>query len=84
MVLQSGSVADNPQNLSHLDELKDGGKDLVQRVHHFAELMDKCALPWSQCAQRVIGSATSPRQMDAEVGLRSIPVDFSNVQSEGN
>ena len=66
--MQSGNVADNPQNLSHLDELKAGGKDLVQRVHHFAEVMDKSALPWSQCAQRVIGSATTQRQMEAEVG----------------
>ena len=67
VLLQSGKVADNPQNLSHLDELKEGGKDLVQKLHFFAEVMDKGALPWSQCAQRVIGSATTQRQMEAEV-----------------
>lgn len=68
VVTQSGNVADNPQNLSHLDDFKASGKELVQRVHLFAEEMDKSALPWSQCAQRVVGSATTPRQMEAEVG----------------
>ena len=68
VVIQSRNVADNPQDLSHLDDFKASGKELVQRVHLFVEEMDKSALPWSQCAQRVIGSAATPRQMEAEVG----------------
>ena len=65
----SEDVADNPQKLPSLDDLRRSGKDLVHGVHKFANVLDKSCLPWSQCAQRIIGSTANKRQMEAEVHI---------------
>ena len=72
-------VADSPQNLKSLDNLRDCCKPLVKKVEECAKLIDRATHPWSQCAQRVIGSASAKRQMDTEVGGSGIIAGMASV-----